>query len=87
MNDDGVKLPPRKVKEKTQIVVPDYLKKVLSTNKTASEGFEKLSPSHQREYIAWITEAKTAQTRERRMDKALQWIVEGKGRNWQYKPK
>ena len=41
-------------------------------------------PSHQREYIQWITEAKTDETRARRLKTAVAWIAEGKGRSWKY---
>jgi uncharacterized protein YdeI (YjbR/CyaY-like superfamily) len=46
------------------------------------EGF---SPSHRREYIEWITEAKTAPTREKRLATAIEWMAEGKDRNWKYR--
>jgi hypothetical protein len=42
------------------------------------------TPSHQREYIEWIAEAKTDETRTRRVDAAVEWIAEGKPRNWKY---
>ncbi|HZN03729.1 MAG TPA: YdeI/OmpD-associated family protein, partial [Candidatus Polarisedimenticolia bacterium] len=41
-------------------------------------------PSHRREYIEWITEAKREETRRKRMETSLQWMVEGKARNWKY---
>ena len=42
------------------------------------------SPSHKREYIDWITEARTAPTRERRVKQTIEWLIEGKARNWKY---
>jgi uncharacterized protein YdeI (YjbR/CyaY-like superfamily) len=36
------------------------------------------------EYVQWITEAKTEETRQKRMDTSIEWISEGKGRNWKY---
>ena len=84
LNDDGIKLPPRKKTDKNDIVVPDYFSKVLNKNKNASDAFEKFSPSHKREYVQWITEAKTDDTRNKRMKTAIEWITEGKGRNWKY---
>ena len=42
------------------------------------------SPSHKREYIEWITDAKSADTRARRLAKAVEWIEAGKSRNWKY---
>ncbi|MEO7266129.1 MAG: YdeI/OmpD-associated family protein, partial [Ferruginibacter sp.] len=40
--------------------------------------------SHKKEYLQWITEAKTEDTRNKRMATAIEWIAEGKGRNWKY---
>jgi len=56
----------------------------LNENKKALEIFKKASPSFRKEYINWITEAKTESTRNKRMEQALEWISEGKGRNWKY---
>lgn len=87
LNDDGIKLPPRKVREKKEIVIPDYFTKALNKNKKALTTFENFSPSHKREYLEWITEAKTEETKNKRMATALEWIAEGKGRNWKYEKK
>ena len=46
--------------------------------------WEKLAPSHRREYLEWITEAKSAPTRARRLATTLDWLAEGKSRNWKY---
>ncbi len=87
LNDDGIKLPPRKKTEKKDLIIPDYFTKTLSKNKKALQAFEKFPPSHKKEYVQWITEAKTEDTRNRRMETALEWIAEGKGRNWKYERK
>ena len=87
LNDEGVKLPPRKKTETKDVVIPDYFANALKKNKKALAVFEKFPPSHKREYMLWITEAKTEETRNRRMDTALEWIAEGKGRNWKYERK
>ncbi len=63
---------------------PDYFLNALKTNKQALEVFQKKSPSFRKEYILWITDAKTETTRNKRMEQALEWISEGKGRNWKY---
>lgn len=86
LNDDGVKLPPRK-KSKKEIAVPDYFIKALKKNKTALKTFENFSPSHKKEYIEWIAEAKTEETRSRRITTAIEWMTEGKSRNWKYMKK
>ena len=46
--------------------------------------FESFSPSHKREYLEWITDAKTETTRNKRIAQSVEWISEGKSRNWQY---
>jgi uncharacterized protein YdeI (YjbR/CyaY-like superfamily) len=66
---------------------PAYLVAALSKNKKAREGFDGLSPSKQRDYIEWLEDAKTEPTREKRMKQTLEWVAEGKGRNWQYESK
>ncbi len=56
----------------------------LKKNKTAAKVFAEFSPSAQREYVEWITEAKRAETKEKRVAQAVEWIAEGKQRNWKY---
>ena len=85
LNEDGIKRPaPPKPKAPKEVVVPDELAKVLKGNAAARATFEKFSPSHKREYIAWITEAKTEATRTKRLQTAIEWMAEGKPRNWKY---
>ena len=43
-----------------------------------------MSPSHKREYVEWITDAKAAETRARRVAQTVIWVAEGKSRNWKY---
>ena len=88
LNDKGIKLPAKtKTVVKTEMAVPDYFEKALAKNKKAKQVFEKFPPSHKKEYLMWITEAKTEETRNKRMATALDWIAEGKGRNWKYESK
>jgi uncharacterized protein YdeI (YjbR/CyaY-like superfamily) len=85
LNDDGVKKPtPPKPKTPKPIVIPDDLTKALQGNAKARATFENFSPSHKREYIEWITEAKTEATRAKRLATTIEWLVEGKPRNWKY---
>lgn len=88
LNDMGIKLPPRKVKAvKKELAVPEYFLKQLKKNKKAFAVFENFSPSHKREYVEWITEAKTDETKNRRIETAIEWMSEGKSRNWKYAKK
>ena len=81
---DGSVVPKPAKKPKPPVKVPDDLKAALALDARAKAGFEKLPPSHRREYIEWITEAKTEPTRERRLATTLEWVAEGKSRNWKY---
>ena len=62
---------------------PEFLS-ALKANKKASAAFAAFSPSCKREYVEWIAEAKRAETREKRITTAIDWIREGKQRNWKY---
>lgn len=83
LNDEGVKME-RVVKAKKPLVIPPSFTKELKKHKKAYAAFEGFSPSHKREYVEWITEAKTEETRNRRMEKAIALMTEGKHRNWKY---
>ena len=67
-----------------EVTVPDALAAALKTNKAAAAKFAAMSPSCRREYVEWIESAKREETRARRVATALEWIAEGKGRNWKY---
>ena len=64
--------------------VPEELKTALSANAAASATFEGFSPSCRREYVEWVTEAKRPETRSKRIAQAVEWMAEGKKRNWKY---
>jgi uncharacterized protein YdeI (YjbR/CyaY-like superfamily) len=83
LNDEGVKVQRPKTKRKP-LKMPPYFAQALKGNPKALETFQNFSPSHQREYIEWVTEAKTDATRQKRVDTTLQWLAEGKSRNWKY---
>jgi uncharacterized protein YdeI (YjbR/CyaY-like superfamily) len=87
LNDEGVKLPARAKTPSAPVVVPPELTAALKKNKTAWETFEAFSNSHKKEYIQWITEAKTESTREKRLEQAIEMMAEGKNRNWKYESK
>jgi len=83
LNERGVK-PARIKKPTSRLEVPRELQQALQSNKKAAAAFEGFPPSHKREYAKWISEAKREDTRARRVKKAIEWIAEGKGRNWKY---
>jgi uncharacterized protein YdeI (YjbR/CyaY-like superfamily) len=85
LNEAGVKSPMMaNRKARKPLPVPADLTAALKRNKTARATFDRFSPSQQREYIEWITEAKTEATRTRRLDTTIEWLTEGKPRNWKY---
>jgi uncharacterized protein YdeI (YjbR/CyaY-like superfamily) len=87
LNEDGVRSPTRmKAKAKTPkpVVVPEVLEAALAKNRKARATFDAFSPSHKREYAEWIAEAKGEETRTRRVKTAIEWMAEGKPRNWKY---
>jgi uncharacterized protein YdeI (YjbR/CyaY-like superfamily) len=75
---------PAPAQAKPVVAVPTDLAESLAQRPKARETFERFSPSHRREYVQWITEAKRAETRSKRLATALEWLEEGKPRNWQY---
>src|SRR5262249_3786836 len=78
LNEDGIKVPkPKKVEPKKDLVVPDDLSKALAKSKKASAAFEKFPYSCKKEYIDWITEAKTEPTRNKRLSQTMEWLAEG----------
>ena len=83
LNEKGVKVTKKPV-EKKELVVPKDLTSAISKNKTAKAAFEKFSNSHKREYVEWIEEAKTEPTRNKRLATTVEWLSEGKSRNWKY---
>jgi uncharacterized protein YdeI (YjbR/CyaY-like superfamily) len=64
--------------------VPADLRDALAGNAAAKTTFDGFSPSARRDYIEWITEAKRAETRARRLEQAIAWLAEGKTRHWKY---
>lgn len=89
LNDDGVKIDKKEKPkhERKEYKMPAYFQKELNRNKKAKLAFEGFPPSHKREYLEWIIEAKTEETRNKRMATAIEWITEGKSRNWKYQKK
>jgi hypothetical protein len=85
LNAEGAKAPHMVARRaKKPLVVPAYIRTALAKDAKARSTFGAFSPSHQREYVEWITEAKTEPTREKRLATMLDWLAEGKHRNWKY---
>ncbi len=87
LNESGTKPPARVAKKaapKKKLEIPDDFMAALSKDKKALAGFEKLSPSCQREYVEWITQAKREETVAKRMATMMQQLGEGKSLHWKY---
>ena len=84
LNEQKVKVPRPLKHEKKDIPMPADLAAALKKNAKARATFDGFRPSHKREYLEWITEAKTDDTRRKRLDTAVEWMSEGKARHWKY---
>ena len=84
--DAGGKTMPKRTKkvERAEAEVPVELAAALKKNKAAGATFAAFSPGCRREYVDWISEAKRQETREKRVAQAVEWMAEGKQRNWKY---
>ena len=84
LNDEGVVVSRPKGAAKPEAKIPPELASALAKNKKAKAAFDAFPPGHRREYVEWITEAKREETKAKRVAQAVEWIAEGKSRNWKY---
>jgi uncharacterized protein YdeI (YjbR/CyaY-like superfamily) len=85
LNEQEIKLPPKqKPVAAKELETPADLVAALKKNKKAQAHFDKFPPGKKKEYILWLTEAKAEATRNNRLKTAVEWISEGKSRNWKY---
>lgn len=83
--EEGVKTSATKdAKPKSPMRVPEDLAAALAGNAKACATFDGFPPSQRREYVDWLSEAKRDDTRQRRLVQAVEWLAEGKPRNWKY---
>jgi uncharacterized protein YdeI (YjbR/CyaY-like superfamily) len=80
----GIKKPRPARAPKPEIPMPDDLAVALAAHPGAQMMFDGFAPSHRREYLEWIVEAKQAATRAKRIAQTVEWVGEGKKRNWKY---
>jgi uncharacterized protein YdeI (YjbR/CyaY-like superfamily) len=76
----------RSAKKKTtkRVTVPADFATALARKKKAQTTFDGFSYTYRKEYVEWITAAKRAETRKRHIKQAVEWLAEGKPRNWKY---
>lgn len=84
LNAQGVKVARPKRASSGEAEVPEALQRALGKSKKAQAAFEAFTPGQRREYAAWIAEAKRQETRDARVAQAVEWIAQGKKRNWKY---
>ncbi len=84
LNEKGVKVPRPPRKKRPPPRPPADLVAAFRKNAKARASFDGFTSSQQREYVEWITEAKRAETRKSRLDRAIRWMAEGRTRNWKY---
>ena len=83
----GDRSPPaarKSVRAKPAATMPPDLASALDGDATAKAVFDGFPPGQQREYIDWIIDAKRDETRRKRVLQAVEWLAEGKRRNWKY---
>jgi uncharacterized protein YdeI (YjbR/CyaY-like superfamily) len=83
LNENGIKKISQPAPKKKLVVPADFVA-ALNKSKKARAAFDNFSYSHKKEYLEWITEAKREETRVKRIRTALEWLAEGKSRNWKY---
>ena len=84
LNVEGVKVAKKAAAPKAELVAPEDLLAALKKNAKARKTFEAFPPSAKRDYVEWIVEAKREDTRTKRLAQAVEWMAEGKQRNWKY---
>jgi Bacteriocin-protection, YdeI or OmpD-Associated/Domain of unknown function (DU1801) len=69
---------------KPKLEMPDDFAAALAKVQTAMRTYDAFAPSKQRDYLEWVLEAKREDTRAKRIAQAVEWLAEGKSRNWKY---
>jgi hypothetical protein len=86
LNDEGVKVEkaaPKKY-DKSDLEVPGYFMAAVRKNKKSLATWDAFPYSKRKDYVQWVSEAKSDETRNRRLDTTIEWLAEGKARNWKY---
>ena len=86
LNKQGIKRPadlkPRPAR--SELTIPEYFRTALRKNKKAAATFAGFSYTNKKEYLDWLSEAKREETRAKRLKNTIDWLAEGKPRNWKY---
>ena len=82
--DAGAKRTAPLKKAKPAIAMPNDFAAALAATNGARAHFDSFPPGAQRDYLEWVTTAKQAATRSRRIAQAAAWIGDGKRYDWKY---
>jgi uncharacterized protein YdeI (YjbR/CyaY-like superfamily) len=69
------------LKKHTEYIIPDELQNKFDDSPALKTAFESLTPGRQRAYILYFSKPKQSKTRESRVEKYMQQILDGKGLN------
>jgi len=84
LTDGGARKPRPARQAKAELDTPEDLVAALDKSAAARATFDAFPPSCRREYVEWVVEAKRPETRAKRIAQAVEWMAEGKRRNWKY---
>src|ERR1700730_3247743 len=70
-----------KLKKTSDFKIPGEFQKKLDKNAALKKAFHALTPGRQRAYIFYFSQPKLSKTRESRVEKCMQQILNGKGLN------
>lgn len=85
LNEMGIKVPrPKPYRSRKELEIPGDFMAAVGRSKRALATFEGFSYSNRKDYVEWVTEAKRQATREKRLATAVEWLAEGRPRNWKY---
>jgi uncharacterized protein YdeI (YjbR/CyaY-like superfamily) len=82
--DSGTRAPRPLKHPKPALETPDDLGAALGASPAAQATYNGFPPGQKREYLEWVAEAKRPETRAKRIAQAVEWMAEGKRRNWKY---
>lgn len=74
----------RKAQPKAEIPMPNDFAAAIARTEGAQQAWVGFTDAQRRDYLEWITTAKREETRKKRIATAVEWISEGKRRNWKY---
>jgi len=84
LNESGAKVVRAPKRDKKPVTMPQELSAALAKSKKAKLAFDAMSPSHRKEYMEWIGEAKRDETRSTRIQKTVAQLKEKKSLQWKY---